>query len=200
VSANHSDPTQPAVLHHTTASKKTGANNVRSYVLSKEQRHEYKLAAQGMRNEELALFVAETNGNVLRKLAELQPYLEELWSRFSRLDKSQSIYGCRTKAEFCEKCLHRNIRAVQYMLYGRPAKESEQGQANIVRSPAPRARDGKCTFQLSWVVTEEEYKELNDGVIRLGGEEAVKQLILAQGAKKGAVNEKPKMHSLAAQA
>jgi hypothetical protein len=76
-----------------------------------------------MKSEQLAEYVAKTGwGDVLAKLVHLKPYVQVLWDRFDGLKGSETIAGCRTKAEFCEVCLHRSIRAVQYMLYGRTVK------------------------------------------------------------------------------
>jgi DNA repair photolyase len=87
--------------------------------------------ATAMKSEELAAYVIKSGwGDVLRKLVQLKPYIEVLWSRFDDLEDGQMIAGCRTKNEFSENCLNRSIRAVQYMLYGRaPAKT----KANNVR-------------------------------------------------------------------
>jgi len=95
-----------------------GANNVRFVTDEESWKH-----AQSMDPEELATHVATKGwGDVLLKLVELKPYIEVLWERFDQLKCKETILGCRTKKEFCLRCLHRSIRAVQFMLYGRAPK------------------------------------------------------------------------------
>ena len=52
------------------------------------------------------------------KLAAHKEDIEKLWVEFSLLKDGETIRGCKTKTEFCEKVLGRSIRAVQYMLDG----------------------------------------------------------------------------------
>jgi hypothetical protein len=61
--------------------------------------------------EQIALVVGQT-------LADLKPFIEELWRRFDQLEGRETIRGCHTKKEFCEKVLGKTARAVQYMLAG----------------------------------------------------------------------------------
>jgi hypothetical protein len=61
--------------------------------------------------EQIALVVGQT-------LADLKPFIEELWRRFDQLKRDETIRGCHTKKEFCEKVLGKTARAVQYMLAG----------------------------------------------------------------------------------
>ncbi len=68
--------------------------------------------------EELALRVIGHVDAINVKLAELKPYIERLWSEFENLPDGETIAGCYTKAEFCEKRLRRTPRAVRYMLAG----------------------------------------------------------------------------------
>jgi Domain of unknown function (DUF4338) len=66
-------------------------------------------------SENLGIIVRDGVIGVATKLAELKPYVEELWKR---LDRGQVILGCSTKNEFCEQVLQRTPRAVRYMLQG----------------------------------------------------------------------------------
>ena len=52
------------------------------------------------------------------KLAEYQEQIAQLWAEFESLKDGETIKGCRTKTEFCEVHLKRNIRTVQYLLKG----------------------------------------------------------------------------------
>ena len=119
-------PSDTAEVDATCFSISAEANNVRAMNPAR-----WREEATAMTPEKLAEYVAKSGwGDVLRKLVQLKPYVEVLWGRFGELKPGEMIAGCRTKEEFCEKCLCRSIRAVQYMLYGRtPAKP----KANIVR-------------------------------------------------------------------
>ncbi len=52
------------------------------------------------------------------KLAAHKTDIKNLWKEFEKLQPQETIRGCKTKTEFCEKHLGRSIRAVQYMLDG----------------------------------------------------------------------------------
>jgi len=113
------------------------ANIVR---MTDEERHAH---AEGMASEELAKYIAKRGwGDVLAKLVQLKSYIQVLWGRFEDLNDGETIAGCRTKEEFCEKCLNRSIRAVQYMLYGRTprkpsgARSGEQRQSEAASDSA----------------------------------------------------------------
>lgn len=117
IAAQHNAPnTTPA------DAGKAGANIVRFMTPA-----QCRVLAQGMKSEELAEHVAKNGwGDVLVKLGQLKPYVEVLWDRFGGLKGKDTIAGCRTKREFCEKRLNRSIRAVQFMLYGRTPKKAER--------------------------------------------------------------------------
>lgn len=76
-----------------------------------------------MDSESLGRYVADEVRGVLVRLKQLMPYVEELWRRF---DKGETICGCRTKTEFCNRYLRVSMRAVQHHLYGRPAKDQSE--------------------------------------------------------------------------
>ena len=89
-------------------------------------------AAKKMKPQQLAEYVANNGfGFILRKTAELKPYIITLWGYFDDLEEKRRknpkcndvLYGCHGKTEFCNKILHRDIRTIQYLVYGRtPAK------------------------------------------------------------------------------
>lgn len=104
---------------------KTEANIVRLMTPA-----ECRVHARGMQSEHLAEYVVKNGwGDVLVGLKQLKPYLEILWGRFDELKGTETIAGCRTKAEFCNKRLHRSIRAVQYMLYGRSPEKADSARS-----------------------------------------------------------------------
>ena len=77
--------------------------------------------AEKMQNDELAEYVAGVSQSLFLGLVNFKPYIEELWRRFEKIrtDRSdETIAGCHTKDEFCEKILKRTRRAVNYMLTG----------------------------------------------------------------------------------
>jgi hypothetical protein len=68
------------------------------------------------------------------RLADHKEDIERLWQEFANLQEGETIMGCQTKTEFCEKVLGRSIRAVRYMLDGGNFKRSACGQETV--SPA----------------------------------------------------------------
>src|ERR1043166_6093558 len=77
--------------------------------------------AEKMQNDELAEYVAGVSQSLFLGLVNFKPYIEELWRRFEKIrtDRSdETIAGCHTKDEFCEKILKRTRRARRYMLKG----------------------------------------------------------------------------------
>jgi len=69
-------------------------------------------------NDKLGRLVEVAVGAISRKLSDLKPLVEELWRRFDQLEPGDTIRGCHTRKEFCEKCLGRTDRAVRYLLAG----------------------------------------------------------------------------------
>jgi hypothetical protein len=69
--------------------------------------------------EALAQKVASAFQAAFSKLIEHKTDIERLWQEFESLKVGEVIMGCRTKSEFCENVLHRSMRAVQYLVYGR---------------------------------------------------------------------------------
>jgi hypothetical protein len=69
--------------------------------------------------------------SIAAKLKTLEADIRILWEDFDNLKAGETILGCATKKEFCEKKLHRTPRAIQYLLAGqsnpedRPHKPSE---------------------------------------------------------------------------
>jgi len=68
--------------------------------------------------EALAKRVADAFGQAFAKLAAHKSDIEQLWVEFENLPADETIMGCTTKGEFCQKVLGRSSRAVQYMLTG----------------------------------------------------------------------------------
>jgi hypothetical protein len=84
-----------------------------------------------------AQLVARINENVTsigKSLSELRPLIEEAWRR---LESGKTVYGCKTKIQFCDKVLHKTDRAVQYMLKGGNSKRSIPANHRNVSPPAP---------------------------------------------------------------
>ena len=67
-------------------------------------------------------------------LKEREDDIRQLWKEFDKLPKGESILGCRTKKQFCEKHLHRTPRAIRYMLDGGNPNNNKRGE---IISPAP---------------------------------------------------------------
>lgn len=98
-----------------------------------------------MSNEELGEYVSSSAVGILKRLDVLKPYFEELWARFDRLQSGETINGCTTKTEFCDKILHRSRRSVNYILHGRTVKLEPPKVAVIDVKPAEEAAtDRKC--------------------------------------------------------
>jgi hypothetical protein len=74
-----------------------------------------KHTPQSMDSDSLAAHVETT---WLSAFSTLRPFVEELWKRFEELKAGETIAGCKTRKEYCERILHRTPRAVRYMLAG----------------------------------------------------------------------------------
>jgi hypothetical protein len=109
-----------------------------------------------MSNEELSEYVANESVGILKRLDVLKPYFEELWSRFDKLEKDETIQGCRTRTEFCEKILHRSRRSVQYILHGRTTPKSPPPPEHV---PAPV--DAVTEFDATEPVATTAYDDVN---------------------------------------
>jgi hypothetical protein len=68
--------------------------------------------------EVLAQRIIRAVDSLATKLADLEADIRALWTEFENLPKGETILGCSTKKEFCEKQLHRTPRALRYMLKG----------------------------------------------------------------------------------
>jgi hypothetical protein len=66
--------------------------------------------------ENLARQVLARMASMTAKLKDLEDDIRKLWVEFDNLKAGETILGCATKAEFCEKKLHRTPQAVRYML------------------------------------------------------------------------------------
>jgi hypothetical protein len=103
----------------------------------KEERAKRSTAAQQNRREALAKKVAAGFAN----FASFKDDVARLWKEFERLPKGETIMGCDTKTEFCEKVLGRSIRAVRYMLDGgnfkRGASATQETVSPVDTEPIP---------------------------------------------------------------
>jgi hypothetical protein len=66
--------------------------------------------------EQLAKNILSRLESVSAKLKSLEEDIRRLWVEFDNLKPGETILGCATKKEFCEKKLHRTPQAVRYML------------------------------------------------------------------------------------
>ena len=90
--------------------------------------------------------------SISAKLKTLESDIRLLWIDFDNLKADETILGCATKKEFCEKKLHRTPRAIQYMLSGgnpNNADRSEiislpQASEPIVEIPTPNPVTCTC--------------------------------------------------------
>jgi hypothetical protein len=69
------------------------------------------------------------------KFAAHKGAVEALWAEFALLQGGETIHGCHTKTEFCEKVLGRSIRAVQYMLDGGNHKRTAEPTRETISRP-----------------------------------------------------------------
>jgi hypothetical protein len=90
--------------------------------------------------ENLARHIISRLDSVAAKLKSLEGDIRRLWIEFDNLKTGETILGCATKKEFCEKRLNRTPRAIQYLLAGqsnpadRPRSELSSPVAGV--SPA----------------------------------------------------------------
>jgi hypothetical protein len=82
---------------------------------------------------ERAAFVTSAMGSLTAKLRELKPRIEELRGDFWRLKGNQTIAGCKTWTEFCQRKLHRTASAVRKLL----ATGGRKQQKSAGEIPAP---------------------------------------------------------------
>ena len=89
--------------------------------------------------EALAQRVADAVTGAFTKLAAAKDDIDALWVEFRFLPKGETIMGCATKTEFCEKVLGRSIRAVQYLLNGRESQAKPEPTPLHEQSSRPAA-------------------------------------------------------------
>jgi hypothetical protein len=89
-------------------------------------------------------------------LKDMEEDIRALWKEFDAAVRAgESIKGCRTKTEFCEQCLDRSIRSVQYMLTGGNKKRRETVSLMIVEMNVPyEAPTRSLLTQAGWPVTD----------------------------------------------
>jgi hypothetical protein len=107
-------------------------------------RKENIVLPERMSNEELGEYVASESVGILKRMDVLKPFFVELWKRFDRLKDGETIQGCRTRTEFCDKILHRTRRSVQYILHGRtntkPLLAPQNHKREIPANPTPQSK------------------------------------------------------------
>jgi hypothetical protein len=86
------------------------------------------VSKEEIRKEALANRVIHAFSVAYQKLAEHRQDIAQLWEEFETLAPDETIKGCRTKTEFAERYLHRNIRTIQYMLQGGNPRNKKQGE------------------------------------------------------------------------
>jgi hypothetical protein len=83
--------------------------------------------------EALAARVTAVFQGVFARLTDHKADIDNLWTEFSLLRGEETISGCRTKTDFCQKVLGRSIRSVQYLLTG--------GNPVAKRKPSPKRHE-----------------------------------------------------------
>ena len=79
--------------------------------------------------------LAQRVASAFAKLVDHADDIRQLWLEFENLSAGETIMGCTTKSQFCERVLGRSIRAVQYLLNGRTEPQPAREQC----SPEPEA-------------------------------------------------------------
>lgn len=74
--------------------------------------------------ENLARRIVDSCEKLTVTLKDLKPDIQQLWLEFDLLQNSETILGCKTKTQFCERYLHVTLRAVEYMLVGGNKREN----------------------------------------------------------------------------
>jgi hypothetical protein len=91
--------------------------------------------------ENLARQIISRMDSVTMKLKSLEDDIRNLWIEFDKLKAGETILGCATKKEFCERKLNRTPRTIQYLLAGqsnsndRPRSEPRVESRSELSSP-----------------------------------------------------------------
>jgi hypothetical protein len=89
--------------------------------------------------------VDEAFSPCLKKLTELRPMITELRQHFMKLKSGETIAGCRTWTEYCEKVLRRSDRRVRQIMGGaNPASEKHSRKS----PPAPKETKALKTVKM----------------------------------------------------
>jgi hypothetical protein len=113
--------------------------------------------------EELAQRVAAA----FAKLADHKDDIEELWAEFEALCDGETIKGCKTKTEFCDKVLGRSIRAIQYLISGRPSQAKPRDRHEQSSRPEPAVVEPATEPDKTTPVVESGDEPLSDAEIQL---------------------------------
>jgi hypothetical protein len=120
--------------HKTEPEISSGSTKVTSSAPSTAQRE--KLA------ETVKKLIDEAFSPCLKKLTELRPMITELRQHFMKLKSGETIAGCRTWTEYCEKVLRRSDRRVRQIMGGaNPASEKHS------RKSLPSGKEQKALSQ-----------------------------------------------------
>jgi len=123
--------------HKTEPEISSGSTKVTSSAPSTAQRE--KLA------ETVKKLIDEAFSPCLKKLTELRPMITELRQHFMKLKSGETIAGCRTWTEYCEKVLRRSDRRVRQIMGGaNPASEKHSRKS----LPAPKETKALKTVKM----------------------------------------------------
>jgi hypothetical protein len=85
--------------------------------------------------EKLALEAFGGYEQSLKKLTELRPMIAQLREVFMKLKPSETVAGCRTWTEYCERVLHRSDRRIRQILKGaNPASEKHSRKSSLAQN------------------------------------------------------------------
>lgn len=97
-----------------------------------------------LNDDTLGACIEEYGGGALLTLKMCMPLVDEMKRRFKNLDKKKgvngkynTIRGCQTFQEYCQKILHRTEQAVYLMLRGGTPKSSETSKADKPNTEKP---------------------------------------------------------------
>jgi hypothetical protein len=85
--------------------------------------------------ENLARHILARMESVAAKLRSLEDDIRKLWVEFDNLKTGETILGCATKKEFCERKLNRHPRTVQYLLAGQ-SNSNDRPRSELSSPPA----------------------------------------------------------------
>jgi hypothetical protein len=87
----------------------------------------------------LKKMVDEAFSPCLKKLIELRPMITQLRQHFMKLKSGETIAGCRTWTEYCEKVLHRSDRRVRQIMGGANPASEKHSRKSLPAPEEPKA-------------------------------------------------------------